>query len=229
MALFVGPPSMDEDVLTALFLTAALAAVTTLALLLIAPPLAWWLARSRRTWASLAEALVALPLVLPPTVLGFYLLLAMAGDGWLGGAWRALIGQPLAFTFSGLVTASIVYSLPFVSQPLTASFRNTPPELLDAAAVMGIGPTAGFLRLMLPLHWRALLAAAVLGFAHTVGEFGIVLMIGGSIPGETRVLSILLFDQVESLDYASAHLTAGVLLAFSLAALTLTYGILRRR
>ena len=220
---------MDEGVAAALTLTAALAAATTLALLLIAPPLAWWLARSRRPAASLVEALVALPLVLPPTVLGFYLLLAMAEDAWLGEAWRALAGQPLAFTFSGLVIASIIYSLPFVSQPLTASFRNTPPELLDAAAVMGIGPAARFLRLMLPLHWRALTAAGVLGFAHTVGEFGIVLMIGGSIPGETRVLSILLFDQVESLDYGSAHLTAGLLLAFSLAALTLTYGVLRRR
>ena len=220
---------MNEGVLTALALTAALAMATSLALLLIAPPLAWWLARSRHAASSLAEAVVALPLVLPPTVLGFYLLLAMAEDGWLGGAWRALTGQPLAFTFSGLVIASIIYSLPFVSQPLTASFRNTPPELLDAAAVMGIGPIARFLRLMLPLHWRALAAAGVLGFAHTVGEFGIVLMIGGSIPGQTRVLSILLFDQVESLDYASAHLTAGLLLAFSLAALTLTYGALRRR
>lgn len=220
---------MDDGVPTALTLTVALAAVTTLTLLLIAPPLAWWLARSRRAFASLVEALVALPLVLPPTVLGFYFLLAMAEDAWLGGAWRALTGQPLAFTFSGLVIASIIYSLPFVSQPLTASFRNTPPELLDAASVMGVGPAARFLRLMLPLHWRALLAAGVLGFAHTVGEFGIVLMIGGSIPGETRVLSILLFDQVESLDYGSAHFTAGVLLAFSLAALTLTYGVLRRR
>ena len=220
---------MAEDVLTSLTLTAALAAATTVALLILAPPLAWWLAHTNRRGASLVEALVALPLVLPPTVLGFYLLLAMAEDAWLGASWRSLTGQPLAFTFSGLVLASIIYSLPFVAQPLTASFRNTPAELLDAASVMGVAPAARFLRFMLPLHWRALVAAGVLGFAHTVGEFGIVLMIGGNIPGETRVLSILLFDQVESLDYASAHLTAAILLVVSLTALTLTYGTLRRQ
>ena len=220
---------MAEDVLASLTLTAALAATTTVALLILAPPLAWWLAHTRRRGASLVEALVALPLVLPPTVLGFYLLLAMAEDAWLGASWHSLTRQPLAFTFSGLVLASIIYSLPFVAQPLTASFRNTPTELLDAASVMGIAPATRFLRFMLPLHRRALVAAGVLGFAHTVGEFGIVLMIGGNIPGETRVLSILLFDQVESLDYASAHLTAAILLAASLTALTLTYGTLRRR
>ena len=220
---------MAEDVLASLTLTAALAATTTVALLILAPPLAWWLAHTRRRGASLVEALVALPLVLPPTVLGFYLLLAMAEDAWLGASWHSLTGQPLAFTFSGLVLASIIYSLPFAAQPLTASFRNTPTELLDAASVMGIAPATRFLRFMLPLHRRALVAAGVLGFAHTVGEFGIVLMIGGNIPGETRVLSILLFDQVESLDYASAHLTAAILLAASLTALTLTYGTLRRR
>ena len=215
--------------MASLVLTAALAAAATAALLILAPPLAWWLAHTKRRGASFVEALVALPLVLPPTVLGFYLLLAMAEDAWLGASWRSLTGQPLAFTFSGLVLASIVYSLPFVAQPLTASFRNTPAELLDAASVMGIAPASRFLRFMLPLHWRTLVAAGVLGFAHTVGEFGIVLMIGGNIPGETRVLSILLFDQVESLDYASAHLTAAILLAASLTALTLTYGTLRRR
>ena len=220
-------PPVTEDLLSSLAVTGALAAIVTLVLLVIALPLSWWLARTRHRAAALVEALVALPLVLPPTVLGFYLLLAMADQAWLGVAWRGLTGQPLAFTFAGLVIASIVYSLPFVSQPLTSSFRNTPRELLDAASVMGISPTARFLRLMLPLHRRALVAAAVLGFAHTVGEFGIVLMIGGNIPGETRVLSILLFDQVESLNYASAHLTAGILLVSSLVALTFTYGSLR--
>ncbi len=219
---------MAEDALGSVALTAALAAITTLALLVLTPPLAWWLAHTRRRGAALAEALVALPLVLPPTVLGFYLLLAMAGEGWLGQGWRTLTGQPLAFTFSGLVVASIIYSLPFVCQPLVASFRNTPSELLDAASVMGAAPIQRFLRFMLPLHKRALMAAGVLGFAHTLGEFGIVLMIGGNIPGETRVLSVLLFDQVESLDYASAHLTAGILLVTSLVALTLTYSALRR-
>lgn len=218
---------MTEDLLPSLAVTGALAGIATLVLLVVALPLSWWLARTRRRAAAFVEALVALPLVLPPTVLGFYLLLAMADTAWLGSGWRVLTGQPLAFTFAGLVIASTLYSLPFVSQPLTSSFRNTPQELLDAAAVMGIAPAARFLRLMLPLHRRALVAAAVLGFAHTVGEFGIVLMIGGNIPGETRVLSILLFDQVESLNYASAHLTAGILLVTSLVALTITYGSLR--
>ena len=220
-------PAVTEDLLQSLAITGALAGIVTVVLLLVALPLSWWLAHTGSRAVAFIEALVALPLVLPPTVLGFYLLLAMADQAWLGVGWRALTGQPLAFTFAGLVVASTVYSLPFVSQPLTSSFRNTPQELLDAAATMGISPTARFLRLMLPLHSRALVAAAVLGFAHTVGEFGIVLMIGGNIPGETRVLSILLFDQVESLNYASAHLTAGILLATSLLALTLAYGSLR--
>ncbi len=220
-------PAVTEDLLQSLAVTGALAAIVTAVLLIVALPLSWWLAHTTRRSAAFVEALVALPLVLPPTVLGFYLLLAMADQAWLGTGWRTLTGQPLAFTFAGLVIASTLYSLPFVSQPLTSSFRNTPRELLDIAAVMGVSPRARFLRLMLPLHRRALVAAAVLGFAHTVGEFGIVLMIGGNIPGETRVLSILLFDQVESLNYASAHLTAGILLATSLLALTLTYGSLR--
>ncbi len=218
---------MAQDLILSLAVTAALAGIVTIILLIVALPLSWWLAHTKKRAAALVEALIALPLVLPPTVLGFYLLLAMAEEAWLGAGWRWITGQPLAFTFAGLVIASIIYSLPFVSQPLTSSFRNTPRSLLDAATVMGISPTKRFLRLMLPLHSRALVAAAVLGFAHTVGEFGIVLMIGGNIPGETRVLSILLFDQVESLDYAGAHLTAGILLATSLLALTLTYATLR--
>jgi len=218
---------VSDDLLTSLALTGALAGIVTVILMAIALPLSWWLARTKRRGAAFVEALIALPLVLPPTVLGFYLLLAMADEAWLGAGWRWITGQPLAFTFAGLVVASIVYSLPFVSQPLASSFRNTPRELLDAASVMGVSPTARFLRLMLPLHARTLAAAAVLGFAHTVGEFGIVLMIGGNIPGETRVLSILLFDQVESLDYASAHLTAGILLVASLVTLTITYATLR--
>ncbi len=218
---------MSDVLFSSLALTGALAGIVTVVLLAVALPLSWWLARTTRRGAAFVEASIALPLVLPPTVLGFYLLLAMADEAWLGAGWRWVTGQPLAFTFAGLVIASTIYSLPFVSQPLTSSFRNTPRELLDAALVMGLSPTRRFLRLMLPLHRRALVAAAVLGFAHTIGEFGIVLMIGGNIPGETRVLSILLFDQVESLDYASAHLTAGILLGLSLVALTFTYASLR--
>lgn len=210
-------------------MTTALALITTACLLVIAPPLAWWLARSTKPWRSLVEAVVALPLVLPPTVLGFYFLLIMAPDSALGAAWKWITNKPLAFTFSALVFGSIVYSLPFVCQPLAASFRNTEDKLLDAASLMGISPATRFFTLVLPMHRSALVAAAVLGFAHTLGEFGIVLMIGGNIPGETRVLSILLFDQVESLNYASAHYTAALLVAFSLLALTLTYRTLGRR
>jgi molybdate transport system permease protein len=218
-----------SDLAQSLLLTGALAGTTTIFLLIIALPLSWWLAQTTHKASAFVEALVALPLVLPPTVIGFYLLLAMAEKGWLGQIWGWLVGSPLAFTFAGLVIASIIYSLPFVSQPLTSSFRNTPNDLLDAASLMGISPTRRFLSLVIPMHRRALVAAAVLGFAHTVGEFGIVLMIGGNIPGETRVLSILLFDQVEALQYTSAHITAGVLLIVALVTLTATYSTLRQR
>ena len=204
------------------------ALVTTLILLLLTPPLAWWLARTDNRIRPFVEAAVALPLVLPPTVLGFYLLLAMAPDGILGSAWRALTGMPLAFSFTALVIGSVIYSLPFVSQPLTASYRNTPEVLIDAASVLGANPTQRFWQLLVPMHRRALITAGVLGFAHTMGEFGIVLMIGGNIPGETRVLSILLFDQVESLQYTQAHITAGILMAGSLIALTGTYATVGR-
>lgn len=217
---------MTAELVQAGLLTFSLAAVTTVALMVLTPPLAWWLARTNNRLRPFIEALVALPLVLPPTVLGFYLLLAFAGPA--GDIWKWLTGAPLAFTFAGLVVGSIIYSLPFVSQPLTAAFRTTDTSLLEAAANLGASPASRFWRLVLPMHKRALVAAAVLGFAHTVGEFGIVLMIGGNIPGETRVLSILLFDQVESLEYDAAHTTALFLLILSAAALTFTYRLLRR-
>jgi molybdate transport system permease protein len=212
-----------SDTLLATAVSLGLATITTVLLLLVSPPLAWWLARTRSRARSLVEALVALPLVLPPTVIGFYLLLAMAPDGFLGAGWHAATGQALAFSFSGLVIGSLLYSLPFVVQPLSASFRTVDPGLLEAAAALGADPRRRFLTLVLPMHRRALLAAAVLGFAHTVGEFGIVLMIGGNIPGETRVLSIALFDQVEAMRYADAHVTAGLLVAFAIATLVLVY------
>ena len=212
-----------SDTLLATAVSLSLATITTVLLLLMSPPLAWWLARTRSRARSLVEALVALPLVLPPTVIGFYLLLAMAPDGFLGAGWHAATGQALAFSFSGLVIGSLLYSLPFVVQPLSASFRTVDPGLLEAAAALGADPRRRFLTLILPMHRRALLAAAVLGFAHTVGEFGIVLMIGGNIPGETRVLSIALFDQVEAMRYADAHVTAGLLVAFAIATLVLVY------
>ena len=219
--------SIAADIGQAAWVTGLLALATTAILLLVAPPLAWWIARTASKWRPAVEALVALPLVLPPTVMGFYLLLAMAADGPLGALAKAVSGAPLAFTFAGLVVGSTIYSLPFVAGPLAAAFRTTDDRILEAAASLGVAPPARFARLVLPLHRKALLAAGVLGFAHTVGEFGIVLMIGGNIPGETRVLSIALFDRVEMLDYFAAHVIAAILLIFSLAVLTCTYRWLR--
>ena len=219
--------SIGADIGQAVFVTALLAFVTTVILLVVSPPLAWWIARTSSRWRAPVEALTALPLVLPPTVVGFYLLLAMAPAGILGSVSEAIFGAPLAFTFAGLVIGSMIYSLPFVAGPLASAFRTTDGRLLEAAASLGTPPLTRFLRLVLPMHRKALIAAAVLGFAHTVGEFGIVLMIGGNIPGETRVLSIALFDRVEMLDYAGAHVIAASLLAFSLIVLTFTYRWLR--
>ena len=219
--------SVAEDIALSAWVTGLLALTTTAVLLVVSPPLAWWIARTRSRWRPLVEAFVALPLVLPPTVLGFYLLLALAPGGPFGAVAQALGGAPLAFTFTGLVIGSIIYSLPFVTGPLSAAYRTTDGQLLEAAASLGASPTTRFVRLVLPLHRKALVAAGVLGFAHTVGEFGIVLMIGGNIPGETRVLSIALFDRVEMLDYAGAHAIAALLLAFAVVVLTFTYRWLR--
>ncbi len=209
--------------MTAAAVTVALAATTTVILLLTTPPLAWWLARSHATTRPFVEALVSLPLVLPPTVIGFYLLLALSPTSVVGSAWHSFTGHSLVFSFAGLVVGSLIYSLPFVVQPLTASFRTMDPGLLEAATMLGASRVKRFVALALPMNRRALIAAGVLGFAHTVGEFGIVLMIGGNIRGETRVLSIALYDQVESLRYADAHATALVLVVLSIAALTFVY------
>ena len=210
----------------ALWLTAKLATITTLWLLLLGTPLAWWLARTRNRFSPVIEALVALPLVLPPTVLGFYLLIAFAPQSVLGQTWETATGQRLAFSFSALVIGSVLYSLPFVVQPLQAAFRQLPQALLEAAASLGAGPADRARSLIWPLCRPSFIAAASLGFAHTVGEFGVVLMIGGNIPGETQVLSIALYDRVESLDFAVAHRLAFGLMAFSLVTLVLLY---RRR
>lgn len=207
----------------ALWITLKLATVTTLWLLLLGTPLAWWLARRRSTLRTAVEAVVALPLVLPPTVLGFYLLIAFAPQSVVGQFWEQLTGQRLAFSFSALVIGSILYSLPFVVQPLQAAFRQLPGELLEAAATLGASPWDRWRSVILPLCRSSFIAAASLGFAHTVGEFGVVLMIGGNIPGETQVLSIALYDRVESLDFASAHRLAAGLIGFSLVTLFLLY------
>ena len=207
----------------AILLTAKLALVTTLILLLLCLPLASWLAHTRSAAKPWLEAIIALPLVLPPTVLGFYLLLLMSPDAFLGSLWRNWFDQSLAFSFWGLVLGSVVYTLPFVLQPLQRTFEAQPLHLNEAAQTLGLNPWQVFLKIKLPLAMPGLVAASVLGFAHTVGEFGVVLMIGGNIPGQTQVLSILLFDQVESLNYAVAHNIAIGLVVSSLIALFALY------
>jgi molybdate transport system permease protein len=207
-----------------LLLTLRLAATTTACLLLVGTPLAWWLARSRSPLRAPLEAVVALPLVLPPTVLGFYLLLLLSPRGPVGGLWGALGGRPLVFSFGGLVIGSVLYSLPFVVQPLQASFVAVGTGPLEAAATLGAGPLDRFWSVALPLARRGALTATVLGFAHTVGEFGVVLMLGGNIPGRTRVVSIAIYDRVEALDYAAAHRLSLLLVALSFAVLLLVYG-----
>jgi len=218
---------MAEADLQALWLTLRLALVSTLWLLALGAPLAWWLAQSRWRGKAWLEAVIALPLVLPPTVLGFYLLLAFAPDSPFGQFWLSATGQPLAFSFSALVIGSVLYSLPFVVQPLQASFEQLPKGLLEAASTMGAGRLDRFASIVLPLTRRSFITAASLGFAHTVGEFGVVLMIGGNIPGETQVLSIALYDRVESLQYAEAHQLAAGLVIFSLLLLAAIYRINR--
>jgi molybdate transport system permease protein len=214
--------------LTALLITLKLAAMTTVILLLVGTPLAWWLARSQWRFKFLIEAVIALPLVLPPTVLGFYLLLMLGPHGPLGGLAIAMGGQPLAFTFSGLVIGSVFYSLPFVVQPLQNVFTSIGNSVMEQAATLRAGPVDRFFNVMLPMARSGFLTAAVLGFAHTVGEFGVVLMIGGNIPGSTQVMSIAIYDHVESLEYGQAHLLSGGLLLLSFLMLLAVYGLNRR-
>lgn len=210
-----------NPLVTAVLLTLKLASITTVLLLLIGIPLAWWLSRLTSSWKPLIETVVALPLILPPTVLGFYLLLAFAPQNGPGQLWQQLTGNQLAFSFSALVIGSVIYSLPFVEQPLQQAFERIPVKLLEAATIMGASPADRFLSVVLPLSRSSIMTAASMGFAHTIGEFGVVLMIGGNIPGETRVISIALYDLVESQQYLQAHWLAGGLLITSLLLLTL--------
>jgi molybdate transport system permease protein len=207
----------------ALWLTLRLALSTTALLLVFALPLAWWIASGNGAVRALMQAVVALPLMLPPTVLGFYLLVAMGPLTAPGRLIIRLFGHPLAFSFSGLVVGSVLYSLPFAVQPLVAGFRAVDSSLLEAAATLGASPVRTFWQVLLPLAKPSLITAAVLTFTHTVGEFGVVLMLGGNIPGATRTLSISLYDQVQDFNYAAANRTAAVLLAFSLLTLLAIY------
>lgn len=214
---------LSADEWQAVLLTLRLATVTTVLLLILGTPLAWWLSQRRGSLAAMLEAVVALPLVLPPTVLGFYLLLALAPDSPPGSFWHWLTGSQLAFSFSALVIGSVIYSLPFVVQPLQQAFERVPRPLMQAAATLGASPVDQFRSVVLPLCRRSFMTAAALGFAHTIGEFGVVLMIGGNIPGETQVLSIALYDQVETMNYASAHRLSIGLVLFSLLLLFALY------
>ena len=215
-------------IVQALTLTLRLAIVVSVILLALGVPLAYWLAFSPRRWKFFVEALVSLPIVLPPTVLGFYLLVALGPRSPVGRWFQSLTGHTLTFTFAGLVIGSVIYSLPFAVQPMTTSFAAVDRRLLQASALLGASRWRTFRRILLPLGMPGVLTGFVLSFAHTLGEFGVVLMIGGNIPGATRTISILIFDQVEALDYAAANRTALLLLILCFAVLALLYGLRRR-
>jgi molybdate transport system permease protein len=214
--------------LEAILLSLRLACTVSVILLIISMPLAYWLAFTRWKGKFLLESVVALPLVLPPTVLGFYALVAMGPRGALGKVWQALFGHRLAFTFVGLVFASMIYSLPFAVQPLVASFESLDRRLLDASSILGASRMRAFFRIVLPLAWPGVISALVLSFAHTLGEFGVVLMVGGNLAGVTRTVSIDIYDRVQALDYAGAHQTALLLLLISFVVLSVVYGVNRR-
>ena len=214
--------------LEAVFLTVKLALITTLVLLVVGIPIAWWLARTRGWWKEAIGALVSLPLVLPPTVLGFYLLLFLSPASPLGKATTALFGTTLPFTFPGLVVASVIYSLPFMVQPVRNAFEAIGDRPLEAAATLRAGQLDRFFTVALPLARSGILTGVVLGFAHTVGEFGVVLMIGGNIPGETKVLSVAIYDFVETLQWDKAHLLAAGMVVFSFLVIFITMTTERR-
>lgn len=211
-----------------LWLSLRLATVTSLTLIVIATPLAWWLAHTRSRARTAVEAVVAMPLVLPPTVLGFYLLILLGPAGALGSVWVALTDTTLTFSFTGLVLASVIYSFPFAVQPLQGAFEAVGRGPLEAAAVLGAGPVDRFLNVASPLATRGYLSALVLSFAHTLGEFGVVLMVGGNIPGRTEVISIAIYDHVETLEYEQAHVLSAGLLLFSFVVLLTVYTLNRR-
>jgi len=213
----------------AFWLTLRLAVLVAAILVVLGLPIAYWITYSRWRWKYLVEALVALPIVLPPTVLGFYVLVALGPRSPLGRAWQVLTGHSLAFTFEGLIIGSILYSLPFAVQPFAASFDLVDRRLLAASSTLGANRLETFFRVVLPLSFSGLVTGTVLSFAHTMGEFGVVLMVGGNIPGVTRTVSIDIYDKVQAFDYSEANATALVLLAISFVVLSLVYGLNRRR
>ncbi len=211
-----------------IWLTLKLAVLTVVVLLIIGTPLAWWLSQTHSRFKVPIESVTALPLVLPPTVLGFYLLIFMGAKGPLGQFWTELTGHPLSFTFTGLVIASCIYSLPFVVQPLQAAFERLDRNAIEAAWTLGASRLRAFFTVVVPQARRGFLTALVLGFAHTLGEFGVVLMVGGNIPGETQVISIAIYEHVEVLEYGAAHALSAGLLIFSFLVLFIVYGVNRR-
>lgn len=210
-----------------LWLTLRLAFSATVILLILGTPFAWWLARTRSRAKPILEAITALPLVLPPTVLGFYLLLLLGPRSMIGRFWAELTDTTLTFSFAGLLVASVLYSMPFMVQPLQAAFEGIGPEPMEAAASLRASPLDAFITVAAPLSVRGFLTAVVLTFAHTVGEFGVVLMVGGNIPGKTRVISIAIYEHVETLRYAEAHVLSAMLLVFSFLVLVLVYAVNR--
>lgn len=216
---------IDSSDLGAIWLSLKLATLVTVILLLLGTPVAWWLAHTRCRFKSVIEALLALPLFLPPTVLGFYLLLAMGPEGPIGLLTQKMGLGLLPFTFAGLVVTSVIYSMPFVIQPIHNAFTAIGLRPLEAAATLGAGPWDRFFTVALPLARPGLVTASVLGFAHTIGEFGVVLMIGGNIPGQTRVISVQIYDHVEALEYAQAHWLSGIMVGFAFVVLLVLYAL----
>ncbi len=217
----------DADI-TAIGLTFRLATTVTIVLLIVGTPIAWWLAKTQSWWKGFVGAVVALPLILPPTVLGFYLLIAMGPNGYVGQLTQSLGLGTLPFTFWGLVVASVFYSMPFVVQPIQNAIESLGERPCEVAATLRAGPIDRFFSVVLPLAKPGFITAAVLGFAHTVGEFGIVLMIGGNIPGATQVISVQIYDHVEAMEYTQAHMLSGALIIFSFLVLLVVYSIQRK-
>ena len=211
------------------WLSIQLALVTTVILVVVGTPIAWWLSRTKTRWKPAIQAVVALPIVLPPTVLGFYLLILLGPEGAIGGWWVRLTGDALTFSFAGLVIASCIYSLPFAVQPMQTAFEALPDRYLERAWTLGASRLSAFFSIAVPMSFQGVVSGIVLAFAHTLGEFGVVLMVGGNIPGETRVVSIAIYDHVETLNYAAAHRMSLLLLAFAFVVLAGMFVFNRRR